>query len=557
LQVRSAGNDRDDVPAPGDFVFLSNEDFSANVLSVYRPEWHAPVDGSGGGYFTVSDAAAAKNTLTVGPWSGANRDSATGAIRTLGPETSFGNWGPTLDGRIKPDLVAPGVNILSAGFASPEAYSTLTGSSQAAPHVAAVAGLLVQHWQDAGLSGALRASTLKGLLLHSADDIAPTGPDPSTGWGLLNALKAAELLDQHIEAPAAGHLVEGFFQSDPLQKAYHANGGPVKVTLVWTDPPSEKDNDSTPHLVHDLDVRVRTEDGQTYLPYVLSSPQPAGKWAASKGDNNVDPVEQVLTDPVEGPIEIIIRAKGAPTEALPFSLIVEGAVSVESVEPRLSQVDVTGETIQILGDGIQLGATLLLRHQSGLQAAATGVETAFNGVVARFRDGPPADGYWTATVVNPSGHSGVIRWWQGPDIPPDYANSFEVWLDQQLGDGPDRIHPSMASANSDPDEDGFSQLIAFAFGAASGTVPAVIQPRLRPLLIGNDTWLELEYSRRIGAEVDLSFAFSLLPEGPWTEPAGLETVSISPSATAGLETVVVRWPHREASTGYVRFQAAF
>jgi hypothetical protein len=557
VQIRSAGNDRDDVPAPGDFVFLSNEDFNANVLSVYRPELDAPVDGSSGGYFIVSDAAAAKNTLTVGPWSGANRDGLTGAIETLGPEPSFGNWGPTLDGRIKPDLVAPGVNILSAGYASPDAYSTLTGSSQAAPHVAAVAGLLVQHWQQAGLFGALRASTLKGILLHSADDIAPTGPDPSTGWGLLNAFKAIELIDQHIENPAAGHLLEGYISADPVQKEYRATGGPVKVTLVWTDPPSQKDDDATPHLVYDLDLRVRLQDGRTYFPYVLLSPQPAGRWAASKGDNSVDPVEQVLTDPLEGPIEILISSKGALPETLPFSLIVEGAVSMESAAPRLTRVNVTGETVQILGDGIQLGCSLRLHHESGLEVLATGVESSFNGVVARFPDGPPVDGYWRATVVNPSGQSGFIRWWQGPGVPDDYVNSFEAWLDLFLGDGPDRSNPYMAATNSDPDKDGYSQLMAFAFGATSGKVPSLLQPRLRPVLIDNVKWLELEYTRRIGTDLNLSFAFSLSPDGPWTQPEGMETVSTTPAATAGLEEVLVRWPNPDDLSGFVRFQASF
>ncbi|NUQ36775.1 MAG: S8 family serine peptidase [Caldilineales bacterium] len=106
----------------------------------------------------------------------------------------------TYQGRIllKPDIAAPGSSILSSRGS--DAYSTSTGTSMAAPHVAGVAALLI-HAQPS-----LRGDTdlIKAILTHTADPIIDfaCGGDPSGrpnnrfGWGIVNARRAIESLSQ-------------------------------------------------------------------------------------------------------------------------------------------------------------------------------------------------------------------------------------------------------------------------------------------------------------------------------------------------------------------------
>lgn len=555
LQVRSAGNDRDDVPAPGDFVFLSNQDFAENNLSVYNPAIHPGMDGADvGGLYTVSDAAAAKNPIAVGPWSGAYRNPATGMLEFVGEGTHFGNWGPTRDGRVKPDLVAPGVGIFSASYAANDAYSTLTGSSQAAPHVAAVAGLLTQYWANSGLSGALRASTLKGLLIHSADDLGTVGPDPQTGWGLLNARAAVDTLAQYNADPASSTILEGFYDGAPISLPYTANGGPLKVTLVWTDPESTPSTGSGPHLVHDLDLRVITSNGGSLLPYVLATDvdnlrvQPA-----QRGDNAVDPNEQIFADSVTGPITVSINLKGnAPNAPLPFSMVISGASYNGPMLPRAAQVFAGAGTLEILGDGFQLGARVTLHHSSGSRLETWANQVGYNRIFCNHGGTPLADGFWVADIQNPDGSRGSIRWWQGGDISPNFPTWFENWLDAQFGSNPERFDPVYAATNSDPDGDGFSQLTAYAMGASNGSVPVDFRPVVRPIRVEAASWIEVQYSRRTSGDVALQIHSSASPNGPWTQPQGLQITSVIQQAE-GVERVTVRWPAQATSGDWLQF----
>ena len=145
-----------------------------------------PADGDAGGYDLLLPQAVAKNVLTVGAvsnivggWSGSN---------TVGMST-FSSFGPTDDGRIKPDVVADGVNVFSTGSLSNTDYYSDSGTSMATPNVTGSLGLLVQlHTQYYGTNQPPLASTLKGLAIATADEAGVTpGPDYRFGWGLLNA----------------------------------------------------------------------------------------------------------------------------------------------------------------------------------------------------------------------------------------------------------------------------------------------------------------------------------------------------------------------------------
>ena len=79
----------------------------------------------------------------------------------------FSGWGPTDDGRIKPDLVGNGMFLMST-YADYPHYAAAAGTSMAAPNVTGSLVLLQEHYEDTyGASNFMRASTLKALVIHS------------------------------------------------------------------------------------------------------------------------------------------------------------------------------------------------------------------------------------------------------------------------------------------------------------------------------------------------------------------------------------------------------
>jgi hypothetical protein len=193
----------------------------------------------------------------------------------------FSNWGPTDDGRIKPDIVANGIHVYSADSNSDDSYETHSGTSMASPGAAGSAALLVQLYHQLFPGKSMRASTLKGLILHTADDLGRPGPDYEFGWGLMNTRAAAELIQKQHDEPAGSVLLEGRLTSnnpmdinpDDTYYFYADANEPIRITLCWTDPPgvyTTNYDDTSPRLIHNLDLRVTGPRGSTtYYPYVL------------------------------------------------------------------------------------------------------------------------------------------------------------------------------------------------------------------------------------------------------------------------------------------------
>jgi len=325
LPVVAAGNDRGDRgPSGGAYRALDASGNWQTFQASARP--HAR-DGGDEGYDTIAGAAVAKNVLTVG------------AIRLDGlgvPQiSSFTSFGPADDGRIKPDLVGYGERVLSSIASGTTAYALSSGTSMATPNVAGSLTLLQQYFFT--LTGrSMRAATLKGLALHTADDLGSPGPDYQYGWGLLNAAVAARLLASLPENELAvleATLEDGTAFTRPARVD---EAGPLRVTLSWTDRISARLpvrgaaslDDPTPHLRNDLDLRVINETtGAVYEPFTLAPQMPTRP--AVPGDNVVDPVEQVYLPHVEaGDYTLVVSHKGtlsAGTQA--FSLLATGARS--------------------------------------------------------------------------------------------------------------------------------------------------------------------------------------------------------------------------------------
>lgn len=241
---------------------------------------------------------------------------------------SSSSQGPSDDGRIKPDITGNGTNVLSTSDSSNSSYVTLSGTSMSAPNVSGTLLLLQQYYNQLNSSFML-ASSLKALACHTADDAGNTGPDPIFGWGLLNAKKAAELIEKDFNTNQTAIIKEDILvqgQTHQIELSV-SNGQKLEATLCWNDVPgnaiNNQINSSTPALVNNLDLRIKKAN-DVFFPWKLQLSNVAG--AAIKGDNNVDNVEKVEVDSPNGTYIIEVTHKGNLSGgSQQYSLIVSGA----------------------------------------------------------------------------------------------------------------------------------------------------------------------------------------------------------------------------------------
>ncbi len=239
---------------------------------------------------TIGDMESAKNILTVG---------AVDANKNL---ASFSSRGPALDGRVKPELVARGVSVLST--VPTDAYSHMSGTSMAAPVVTGIAGLLTEQWRLT-YGGDPLMTTLKTLMIAGAEDLGNPGPDYSYGFGLVDAKAAVDLIleDDRI---LIGALAEGTSIFNNITLASPQN---LRIVLGWADPDIEflgGDEIAAVALVNDLDVFVIGPDGTVTYPYILDKNNPSA--AATRGPNRTDNVEMIeIPNAAAGTYRVVVR----------------------------------------------------------------------------------------------------------------------------------------------------------------------------------------------------------------------------------------------------------
>jgi hypothetical protein len=318
LIVKSAGNSRDgNGPEPGKYYFLKTSTKDSSNITRSKND----------GYDIISTTGTAKNILTVGAAESMYTIPEKGSDVAL---ASFSSWGPTDDGRIKPDIIGMGTDILSTSNASNTSYSYLSGTSMATPQVSGSIYLLQQLYNRLNANTFMRAATLKGLVLHTALDMEAVGPDYKTGWGLLDMEKAAKVI---LNVGSSNLISEGTLANTATDKrSFVASGkGDLVATLSWTDPEAtvfpintENLNNRKPKLVNDLDIKI-TDGAGKFLPFILDPNVP--EKIAETGDNIRDNIEKII---IKGAVpgktyELSISHKGTlKNDKQDFSLIVSG-----------------------------------------------------------------------------------------------------------------------------------------------------------------------------------------------------------------------------------------
>jgi len=263
-----------------------------------------------GGYDMLTGNSTGKNGITVAAVQRVS--SYTGPNSVV--MSSFSNWGPTDDGRIKPDISAQGVGLTSCTSDSDTSVDTYSGTSMATPTVTGSLILLQQYYHEK-FGSYMKASTLKGLALHTADEAGSNpGPDYAYGWGLMNTARAAEAIKTN---GLDSQIIEiTLHQGETYTFDVDADGvNALMASICWTDPAgnvivgsaSSMLDNPTPALVNDLDIRLK-KNGTTYYPWKLDRLHPSNP--ATTGDNIVDNFEKVQVDNASGTYTVEITHKG-------------------------------------------------------------------------------------------------------------------------------------------------------------------------------------------------------------------------------------------------------
>jgi len=277
------------------------------------------------GYDIIYTVSGAKNILTVGAVDDVLNYTGPSSVK----QSEFSNWGPTDDWRIKPDITANGVGILSSNNENSTDYSVKSGSSMAVAVVTGSITLLQEHYHNLN-NIYMKSATAKALVIAAADEVGVhDGPDFQSGWGLLNAERAALVISNNNVTTLIKEEVlrNGNTYSFDIEVD---GASPLTLTIAWGDPAgyemSGKDN-QTAVLVNDLDVRI-TGNGNTYFPWVMTPNSRSNNFtdAASIGDNFRDNVEKIDIPNIEaGKYTISVTHKNILVNDVQyFSLVVNG-----------------------------------------------------------------------------------------------------------------------------------------------------------------------------------------------------------------------------------------
>jgi hypothetical protein len=292
-----------------------------------------------GDYYSTAPPAGAKNHIAVGAINSNDQSM-----------TSFSSWGPTDDGRMRPDISAGGCQsngdsgVTSCTSTSDTAYTAMCGTSMASPTVCGMSALILQDFRNQ-FAGApdIRNSTLKALLAHTAADLGNVGPDHQFGYGSVRVKDAIDFL-------RTGRFDEDVVsQSGSYTRTFTVAPGTasIKWTLAWDDAPAAP-GAHTNALVNDLDLRVYGPGGTQHFPWTLNPTNP-GAAAVRTARNSRDNLEQVLIDnPPAGQYTIEVFGFNVPSGAQSFSLLGDG------VSYQIASIRILTELPPIVAPGTAL-----------------------------------------------------------------------------------------------------------------------------------------------------------------------------------------------------------
>ncbi|MCB0073552.1 MAG: S8 family serine peptidase, partial [Caldilineaceae bacterium] len=384
-----------------------------------------------------------------------------------GQMAAFSGRGPTDDGRIKPDVVAPGTWLLSGyselyrqgydpepnnvdgkfqldgwGFPAGDRYKYFGGTSMAAPLVAGAATVVRDRYQR-DFDHAASAALVKATLINTAVDLPDENndgvndndfpiPNIHEGWGRVD-LVAATQVAAFVDDPL-GVLTDGV-QSYTYQLGA---AGPFKVTLAWSDFPATEA--AAVGLVNDLDLEVTSPAGVTYVGNVF-----ANGWSQTGGEaDRVNNVENVFVpSAAAGEWTVTVRGVNVPAGNQPYALVVDGAVE-EPVEEPVDEPPAVAITTP--ADDDEVAGTVSIGAEATDDNGVARVEFYVDGGLLGVDSSSPYTVNWNSTSAVNGRHKLRVR---AIDTADQTAEAeVTVWLANPLPDAPPTVSITAPAANA-------------------------------------------------------------------------------------------------------------
>lgn len=305
LPVIAAGNDRNDTKTPASTQISTKS-----------------------GYDMIFGHGNAKNVMTVAAVKEVQEYTGPASVVM----SDFSSWGPSDDGRIKPDISMKGVSVKSTTAENDTSTASYNGTSMASPGVAGVVTLL-QQYHNQLYSNFMRAATVKGLILHTADEAGfADGPDYEHGWGLINAEASAKIISDKNLSSEGSIIEENTLVTNAVYtKSIEVDGTkPLQISISWTDPAYATANTGTvdpaiKYLVNNLDVKVTSSGGDVFYPWKLQGLSNTYAMATNSSANDTDNFERVDIPFPKGKYTVTVSHKGSLTGgSQKYSLIMSG-----------------------------------------------------------------------------------------------------------------------------------------------------------------------------------------------------------------------------------------
>jgi hypothetical protein len=347
--------------------------------------------GAGSGWGNITGGyKVGKNVIAVGN---------TNASGTL---ESSSSRGPAPDGRIKPDICANGANQMSTD--EDYTYSPGGGTSAACPGIAGITAQLYQAWREIKNEANPDGGLIKAILLNTADDRGRKGPDFEFGWGMVNAYKALRTIEE--DKIRTSTLNQGDSVVFPI--SIPAGTQHAKIMVYWTDPAG--DPTSTVSLVNNLDSKLKSGNGQIFLPWVLDpTPSvPALTSPALKGIDDLNNMEQISVEfPAAGNYDLIISGKSVPVGPQKFFVVYQFESSaVKLMYPIGGEGMVPGEVEILRWDAFGTGSLFQLAYSVDSGSTWVNISTNQAGANRQFS--------WTVPNIVNTGRA-IMRLVRGSD----------------------------------------------------------------------------------------------------------------------------------------------
>lgn len=333
LVLFAAGNEGVDADANGiiDLDKIASPGTAKNVLTVGATENNRPPFSGWGGYANyVWGTGSWEPDYPVNP---IHDDYISNNVNGL---AAFSSRGPTDDGRVKPEVVAPGTNIISNRSQASGGYENTGwgaynsnyvyngGTSMATPLTAGAAALVRQYYAQVLSYSTPSAALIKATLINGAQNIAPgqygTGaaqeipnnaPNNVIGFGRVNVMDALGLNPNEHTAywDNKSGLGTGGMQTHMVSITQTVTSDALfVVTLCWTDYPGTVGAGKA--LVNDLDLEVIAPNGTS------NKGNGGANWDRLNNSERV-----VIKNPQAGTYQIIVRGYNVPNGPQPYAVV--------------------------------------------------------------------------------------------------------------------------------------------------------------------------------------------------------------------------------------------